>query len=279
MDEFLHFADANFQHYILLNLGVAAGIAADAMIATLSRFGSFSDGRSALKWGSAIGFTHWLFPLVGFIGGWYAAINTPLSTIVYMTGAVVMTWFVSEVVKDAAGLSGKDEGGTEVSIWSSRKHFWAAVWAVSLDALLTGPGKTSATAGWSEVEVWLSFPIVGFVVFLLVMCAAYFARLLQKKYSVSGNGLGISQQNTIEKSVRDRRRLGIFFTAGTWFEILVFSYFGLLALTQTVRLYGIPVDGIVVFGATGLIGFALFLPLRKKVRANQISRAEQAFVI
>lgn len=151
MDEFLPFADAGLRYYIYLNLGVAAGIAADAMTATLSRFSSFSDGRAALKWGSAIGFTHWLFPLVGLIGGWYAAINTPLSTIVYMIGAVVMAWFVSEVVKEAAGPSNENEDNDGASLWSSRKHFWAAVWGVSIDALITGPGKTPATAGWSEI--------------------------------------------------------------------------------------------------------------------------------
>lgn len=277
MDEILPFADTSFRHFIYVNLGVAAGIAADAMIATLSRFSSFPNGRAALKWGSAIGFTHWLFPLVGFIGGWYAAINTPLSTIVYMIGAVVMTWFVSEVVKEAAGLSNAGEDNIETSIWTSRKHFWAAVWGVSLDALITGPGKTSATAGWSEIEVWLSFPIVGFVVFILVMCATYIAKLLRDKNTLSANGLDLSLQETIDITARDRWKLGIFFTAGTWFEILIFSYFGLLALTQTVRLYDVPVDGIIVFGATGLVGTVLFLPLRKKVRANQTKRADKAF--
>ena len=68
-------------------------------------------------------------------------------------------------------------------------------------------------------------------------------------------------------------------TVGTWFEMLIFSYFGLLALTQTVQLYGITVDGIVVFIVTGLVGLAIFIPLYKKVRANQVSRAEQAFPV
>lgn len=276
MDDLL-LLDSNFRHYIFLNLGVASGIAADAMIATLSRFSSFADGRSALKWGSAIGFTHWLFPLVGFIGGWYAAINTPLSTIVYMVGAVVMAWFISEVVKEAAGFSDESDEDLQTSIWSSRKHFWAAVWAVSIDALVTGPGKTSATAGWSEIEVWLSFPIVGIVVFLLVMLAAYVAKLLRDKYTPANYGPDADLDSMMETSVRDRWRLGLFFTAGTWFEIVIFSYFGLLALTQTVRLYGIPVDGLVVFLAAGLVGIMLFIPLGKRVRARQIRRAENSF--
>ena len=276
MDDLLLFANSHFRHYIFLNLGVAAGIAADAMIATLSRFSSFPDGRAALKCGAAIGFTHWLFPLVGFIGGWYAAINTPLSTIVYLVGTIVMTWFISEVVKDTAGFSNYDDHGPKASMWSSRKHFWAAVWAVSLDALITGPGKTSATASWSEVEVWFSFPIVGFV---LVMFATYIARKLQNRYAVSSGASGADPRATLDQCIRDRRRLGIFFTVGTWFEMLIFSYFGLLALTQTVRLYGITVDGIVVFIVTGLVGLAIFIPLYKKVRANQVSRAEQAFPV
>ena len=190
-----------------------------------------------------------------------------------------MTWFVSEVVKDAAGFSKSDGDGPEASIWANQKHFWAAVLAVSFDALITGPGKTSATAGWSEIEVWFSFPIVGFVVFDLVMFATYIARKLQNRYAVSSGASGTDSQATLDQSIRDRRRLGIFFTVGTWFEILIFSYFGLLALTQTVRLYGITVDGIVVFIVTGLVRLAIFVPLHKKVRANQVSRAEQAFPV
>ena len=92
MDEQLALADSHLRHYISLNVGVAAGIAADAMLATLSRFSSFPDRRSALIWAAAIGFTHWIFPLVGFIGGWYAAINVPLSATVYLFGAGVMAW-------------------------------------------------------------------------------------------------------------------------------------------------------------------------------------------
>ena len=271
MDEILPFVDAHFRHYIYLNLGVASGIAADAMIATLSRFSSFPDGRVALKWGAAIGFTHWLFPLVGFIGGWYAAVNVPLSTIVYLFGAGVMTWFVKEVVKEAAGLSDEDDTEDQASIWTSRTHFWAAVWGVSIDALVTGPGKTSATAGWTEIEVWLSFPMVGFVVFVLVMAAAYIATILQKRYS------RVSQQEAIVVDTRDQRRLWIFFTVGTWFEILIFSYFGLLAVAQTLRIYDVPVDGVLVFAATGSVGIVLFMSLHKNVNVRQKSRALSAF--
>ncbi|MDP6455063.1 MAG: manganese efflux pump [SAR202 cluster bacterium] len=271
MDEALPFADAHFRHYVYLNLGVAAGIAADAMIATLSRFSSFPDGRSALKWGAAIGFTHWLFPLVGFIGGWYAAVNVPLSTGVYLFGAGVMTWFVREVVREAAGLSDTDDTDDGASIWASRTHFWAAVWGVSIDALVTGPGKTSATAGWSELEVWLSFPIVGLVVFLLVMVAAYVATILQKRYS------RVSLQGAVVADARDQWRLGVFFTVGTWFEILIFSYFGLLAIAQTLRIYDVPVDGVLVFAATGSVGTVLFLFLHQKVRERQKIRAVFAF--
>jgi putative Mn2+ efflux pump MntP len=272
MDELLSFADAHFRHYIYLNIGVAAGIAADAMIATLSRFSSFPNGRAALKWGSAIGFTHWLFPLVGFIGGWYAAINAPLSTAVYLFGAGVMAWFVKEVVKESAGMSGSpDDDDNQAGIWASRTHFWAAVWGVSIDALVTGPGKTSATAGWSEIEVWFSFPIVGFVVFVLVMLAAYVATILQKRYA---------NANRTEATIADakaRWRLAVFFTVGTWFEILIFSYFGLLAVAQTLRIYDVPVDGILIFATTGLIGTVLFLWLHTNVRERQTRRAYAAF--
>lgn len=125
--------------------------------------------------------------------------------------------------------------------------------------------------------MWLSFPIVGLVVFVLVMCAAYIAKLLRDKYTLTRGGSPVNLQETIPSSAGDRWKLGIFFTAGTWFEILIFSYFGLLALIQTVRLCDVAVDGILVFGAKGVVGLALFLPLRRKVRTEQVKRADRAF--
>ena len=94
------------------------------------------------------------------------------------------------------------------------------------------------------------------------------------RYAVSSAASVAGQQANLDQSIRDRRRLGIFFTVCTWFEILIFSCFGLLVLTQTVR-----VDDIVVFIVTGLVGLAIFMPLHNNVRANQISRAEQALPV
>ena len=42
-------SDPHFRHHVFINLGVATGIAIDAMIATLSRFSSFPNGRAVLK--------------------------------------------------------------------------------------------------------------------------------------------------------------------------------------------------------------------------------------
>lgn len=276
MDEHLPFSDPHFRHYVSLNFGVAAGIAADAMIATLSRFSSFHNRRAAVKWAAAIGLTHWIFPLVGFIGGWYAAINVPLSAAVYLFGAGVMAWFVSTVVREAAGLT-ENGGDDNAGIWESRTHFWAAIWGVSLDALITGPGKTSATAAWTEVEVWLSFPIVGFLVFGFVMSATFFARLLQERYANPASSLHPTRHGATHRTARDRWKLGVFFTVGTWFEILIFSYFGLLAVAQTLRLVDVPIGGAMVLAAAALVGSALFIPLHGRVHEAQIRRADRAF--
>mgnify|MGYP004117552235 CR=1 FL=1 len=111
------------------------------------------------------------------------------------------------------------------------------------------------------------------------MFATYITRILQNRYALSSVASGAGQQAKQDQNIRDRRRPGIFFTVGTWFKLLIFSYFGLVALTQTVRLYGIRVDDIIVFIITGLVGLAIFVPLHKKVRAKRISRAEQAFPV
>ncbi len=214
------------EEYLLVNAAVGIGIAADAMIATVSRFRHFDTPLRALKWAGAVGLTHWLLPMVGFIGGWYAAVQAGLGALVYGTGFFVMAWFVAVVVRNAAGLL-PDQDDLSADVFGSTAVFWGAVWGVSIDALISGPGKTAATASWSHAEVWLSFPFVGFVVFALVAASAWPALVLNRKLQttrVHGEGLAC------------------FFVAGIAVEIVVFGWFGFLALAESLRHLGLSVS-------------------------------------
>lgn len=251
--------------YLLTNLAVGFGIAADAMVATISRFHRFKTLPDAVRWASAIGVTHVLFPLAGFIGGWYAAKKTGVSVLIYGAGAVLMAWFITTVLHEAIGLTCKDdeeEIGWFTRVLQRYSPFWAAVWAVSVDALVSGPGKTAATAHWSEWEVWLSFPIVGAIVFGLVLASAYPAVLLHRRW-LSG-------------TATSSRGLGRFFTIGTWTEIVIFVYFGLLAVRETLGALSIPIALPWVFGVAALVALVLYAGLGSRLCEAQMQAARDA---
>lgn len=200
-------------YYFAVNLGVGLGIALDAMVATLGRYRRFDRGLDAVTWAAAIGATHWLFPLVGFMGGWYAVKLTEQAATIYFFGGCVMLWFTISVLRGAMDTE-SDETGSALG-------FWVAVWTVSIDAIVSGPGKTAATEGWTEAELWVSFPLVGVVVFALVLASAYPAILLRRRWAA--------------RETAHAPRLAAFYAMASLGEIAIFSFFALLAFVQSLR--------------------------------------------
>ena len=257
--------------YLLINGAIGIGIAADAVIATIGRFRRFDRIEDALTWAAAIGFTHTIFPMIGLIGLWYAASSFPsLKAGIYGTGSLIMIWFIAEVVKEAAGL-GEETDATDAEETNDffyqflAKHsgFWAAVWAVSIDALVTGPGKTAATAQWTQAQVLGSFPLVGFIVFGLVMLSAWPALLLRQYWR--------------DNQIDDPRGLARFTTIGAWIEIGIFLYFAYLAMLETVLALGIasPTNEFLVAGILCAITTPLLLLIMgRRVWGNQLHEAE-----
>ena len=262
-------APGNWQ-YLLINAAIGIGIAADAVIATIGRFKRFKTVRDALTWAAAIGFTHTVFPMIGLIGLWYAASSFPsLKAAIYGAGFVAMVWFISDVVRDIAGL---DEEDTEdeaddkdffYQFLAKHSRFWAAVWAVSIDALVTGPGKTAATAQWSQAQVLGSFPLVGFVVFGLVMLSAWPAIVLRQYWQ--------------EQKFDNPQGLARFTTAGSWVELSIFLYFAYLAISEMLLALGVsPI--ISEFWIAGILTIAtttgLLVALGDRVWVTQLQEAK-----
>ncbi|MEM1280919.1 MAG: hypothetical protein AAGG53_13080 [Cyanobacteria bacterium P01_H01_bin.152] len=225
------FAPGNWQ-YLLINAAIGIGIAADAVIVTIGRFKRFKTVRDALTWAAAVGFTHTVFPMIGLIGLWYAASSFPsLKAAIYGAGFVAMIWFISDVVRDIAGLNeenAEDETTDKDFLYqflAKHSRFWAAVWAVSIDALVAGPGKTAATAQWSQAQVLGSFPLVGFVVFGLVMLSAWPAIVLRQYWQ--------------EQKFDNPRGLARFTTFGSWIELSIFLYFAYLAISEMLLALGV----------------------------------------
>jgi putative Mn2+ efflux pump MntP len=262
--------------YLLINGAIGVGIAADAVIATIGRFKRFETVRDALTWAAAIGFTHTVFPMIGLIGLWYAASSFPsLKAGIYGAGFVIMVWFITEIIREIAGLNddktddSKDEEAQEekdffYQFLSNHSKFWAAVWAVSIDALVTGPGKTAATAGWSQAQVLGSFPLVGFVVFGLVMLSAWPAIVLR--------------QHWIDHKFDDPRGLARFTAIGSWVELSIFLYFAYLAVSEMLIALGIRpfINEFIIAGVFSLATTAILLvALWQRVWGYQLQEAEE----
>ncbi|ERN43217.1 hypothetical protein KR51_00001140 [Rubidibacter lacunae KORDI 51-2] len=256
--------------YLLINGAIGIGIAADAMIATVGRFRRFERVKDALTWAAAIGLTHTVFPTIGLIGLWYAASSFPsLKAVIYGIGFLVMIWFIAEMIREVAGF---DDDGTELEddsdflyqFLSRHSKFWAAVWAVSIDALVTGPGKTAATAQWSQIQVLGSFPLVGFVVFGLVMLSAWPAIALRRHW----------QENKFDNP----EGLAKFTTIGSWVELGIFLYFAYLAVFETIVALGISpiINEFLIAGGLSIVTAAILIAtLWERVWGHQLKEAEE----
>ncbi|MGP1383161.1 MAG: hypothetical protein ACTS2F_06335 [Thainema sp.] len=258
--------------YLLINGAIGVGIAADAVIATVGRFRRFESIRDALTWAAAIGLTHTVFPMIGLIGLWYAASSFPsLKAGIYGVGFLVMVWFIAEVLREIAGLGGDSDEEDEAEVdndffyqfLANHSKFWAAVWAVSIDALVTGPGKTAATAQWTQAQVLGSFPLVGLVVFGLVMLSAWPAIALRRHW----------QDNKFD----DPRGLARFTAIGSWIELSIFLYFAYLAVSEMVIALGVH-PFISEFAIAGLFSLMtagiLLIILWERVWENQLNEAK-----
>jgi hypothetical protein len=265
----LLYPSGNLQ-YLLINGAIGVGIAADAVIATIGRFKRFETSRDAFNWAAAIGFTHTVFPMVGFIGLWYAASSFPsLKAVIYGAGFVIMVWFISDVLREVAGLNDDDDDTEDdkdffYQFLSRHSRFWAAVWAVSIDALVTGPGKTAATAQWSQAQVLGSFPLIGVVVFGLVMLSAWPAIRLRRYWQ--------------EKKFEDPRGLARFTAIGSWVELGIFLYFAFLAVSEMMLALGVQliINEFVIAGIfSTLTLFLLVATLGDRVWGTQLHEAEE----
>lgn len=257
--------------YLLINGAIGIGIAADAVIATIGRFKRFKTGRDALNWAAAIGFTHTVFPMIGFIGLWYAASSFPsLKAVIYGAGFVIMVWFISDVLREVAGLDDDGEEDAEddkdffYQFLSKHSRFWAAVWAVSIDALVTGPGKTAATAQWSQAQVLGSFPLIGIVVFGLVMLSAWPALRLRRYW--------------LEQKIDNPMGLARFTAIGSWVELGIFLYFAYLAVSEMILALGVQpmLNEFAIAGIfSALTVVILLITLGDRVWGTQLHEAEE----
>src|SRR5687768_843845 len=93
---------SGWAEYFILNFFAATAIALDACLLVLLKFKDFSRATDALKWAAAIGFTHVLFPMIGFVGGWFVIEHYPsIEAGIYALGAILLAILICFVIREA----------------------------------------------------------------------------------------------------------------------------------------------------------------------------------
>ena len=169
--------------YLITNIYMGAGIAADVYAATIGSFREFKDDAYLAKWVRRNTLTHTLFPLLGMyavilgIAAW-----SPLEGLLFTFGAVLLGTFLWKLVREKAGLNETREPLDATANKKNKLNFfsspynrlvrymeeidpqWTLVLAVSIDAINSGFAKAADTQGWSLPALLFSFPLVGLVV-------------------------------------------------------------------------------------------------------------------
>ena len=138
---------ARWLEYGWLNLSGALAIAVDAQIVVLLRFRTLSTRAAALQWAAAVGLTHLLFPLVGFLGGWVLLERYRMAVLVFPMGSVLIAILIGWILREATQpqkpgdhLGGDSTGGAVA--------FWASV-------LFSGQPNTWTSAPLASAANWI----------------------------------------------------------------------------------------------------------------------------
>jgi hypothetical protein len=204
--------------FLIPSVLMGLGIAIDVAIATVSRFRDRS--MSFANWTLPVAIAHILLPAIGYYGWWFLGqqfheLTLVLGIIAFGMIAVFIYEAICEWV-DAKPLISLEP----ITDWSF-KHLGSEskgrvimVFAVSMDALWSGPAKAAQAASgqWTPFEVFISFFIAGAVVALVAELALLIAFALRR----------VSFNNT--------NRLAHFLVGGKYLEVTILFAFGLLSL-------------------------------------------------
>ena len=144
--------------------------------------------------------------------------------------------------------------------------FWIPVLYVSIDAFLSGPGKTVLLDRYPSAYAWLSFLVVGLLVALFTVLAGAVSRSLHEKW--------------ISNNLRSPKGIALGMTFGTACEITLFSFFLIWCVTKFAEeLPGEELSGVssfYVIVAAALVGLAITLVWCKKMMSVNMFKAEAA---
>lgn len=209
--------------YASVNISAAAAIAIDACILVILNFRHFSKNAVAFQWAGAVGSTHVLFPMIGFMGGWFFIEQYNLAAVVYPLGAILLGILIGFVIRESVKPHSEAKSTLTIGGPISVRilAFWIPIMYVSLDALLAGPGKTVFLDRYSNALAWVSFLIVGVLVALFVLVAGGVSRIIHE-WRVGGR---LSSSARLAQSI----------TAGVIAEIILFSFFMVWSIAKSIE--------------------------------------------
>ncbi|AWB65742.1 hypothetical protein C2869_04495 [Saccharobesus litoralis] len=211
---------------------MAIGIGIDVVLATLLRAEHLTSNKQKWLWLSGVTATHTLFPMLGYLITLYSVQFFPqITPLVGIIAFCLVAHFLWQELTTT-----EDEPKGSLALINV-----AIILAISWDALWSGPAKSAQVTAWPDYLIWLSFILVGAIVWLLAYSALNFSQSITIK----------SLNNQLGKQL------------STWLQYSIIAYFGLLALVKYTLNLSPP--ALIIFACSALsIGVALkILPFKK----------------
>lgn len=230
--------------YVLESLLLGLGIAVDVALATVALARFMGDRRNKYVWTSAVTFTHVLFPMIGYYGfAWAYRMYPGLEIWLGLSGVAIISMYLSKVFYDILQPIPNFDDLNEISV--------GAVFAVSLDALWSGPAKSAQAVDWTEFEIAFSFIIGGLVVAIVAIISAFYAANIYKE---------LLKESGVNTQIR-RQIIAL------WLEFTVLGYFGCLAFVRYVL--GLEVGWGFILLCTSLSIGILFYIFHDNIEVNR----------
>ncbi len=198
------------------------GIAIDVAVATLAMYRQLDTVKKQTMWTAGVGLSHILLPVLSgtLTAGLEGASNqTNYADILNRSLSAGGFGLIIKFLYDEINGDEEDEENTEESILNAKdiSKYLAAIWAVSVDAAVSGPAKykQASNQNWSLDKTMKSAAIGGLTVSLVAFSALKLANKLRDNFADNTN-----VEDFLEK--HDETILGI--------EAFILNYFGVDAL-------------------------------------------------
>jgi len=234
------------------------GIAFDVAVATVARFRN--EAQTWKSWTLPVTATHILFPAFGYYSWWFFGSVAPiLLTPLGLLAAVIVGLFLYEAFcdwineKPVFALSSLTDALLPDTTAGQQAGI-IVIAAVSMDALFSGPAKAAQAevAGWTGMEIAISFLVAGAVVAIVAQMALMVANWLR----------GIKFTNL--------KTLAYWCLGGKYLEAAVIGGFGVLSLWSGVSFWLGGANLEMAIAIAGGLFAMLFFIFRRRLYDEQI---------